>query len=109
MKKCCLAIWMMVAVGLFAAEIPRYLVTDGSEAVLAKRAESELQLFWKQIFGCELEKVAGQKPAGAAIYLGDTELARKAAADKPVFGEEEWLLQTEIGRASCRERVWLLV
>ncbi|MBR4125428.1 MAG: DUF4838 domain-containing protein, partial [Victivallales bacterium] len=80
---------------LGAAEIPRCLVTDGSEAVLAKRAESELQLFWKQIFGQELEKVAsGQKPAGAAIYLGDTELARKAAADKPVFGEEEWLVQT---------------
>ncbi|MBQ6474003.1 MAG: DUF4838 domain-containing protein [Victivallales bacterium] len=84
-----------LALTLCAAEIPRYLVTDGSEAVLAKRAESELQLFWKRIFGQELEKVAaGQRPAGAAVYLGNTELARKAAGDKPQFGEEEWLVQT---------------
>jgi len=85
----------ILAMPLGAAEIPRYLVTDGSEAALAQRAESELQLFWKQIFGQELEKVVpGQTPAGATVFLGDTEPARKIVADNPQFGEEEWLLWT---------------
>ena len=86
---------MTLALTTMAAETPRYLVTDGNAAPLAQRAEAELQLFWKQIFGQELEKVdAGQQPAGPSIYLGNTAPAQKAASDKPQFGEEEWLLRT---------------
>ena len=85
----------MLALTAMAVETPRYLVTDGSNSPLAQRAESELQLFWKQIFGQELEKVAeGRQPSGPTVYLGDTAPARQAAAGKPQFGEEEWLLQT---------------
>ena len=93
-------IWAFLLVGaltmaLGAAEIPRYLVTDGSGARLDSRAVEELQLFWKQIFGHELEQVTdGQRPAGSTIYLGDTGQAGKLAGERKQFGEEEWFLQT---------------
>ena len=64
-----LAVACLSAIAAFAAPTPRYLVTDGGSAPLAQRAVAELQLFWKQIFGNELEMVAGGVNAPAPQFI----------------------------------------
>ena len=75
------------------AGVPVILVAGKDAGKFEQKAQEELQLFWKQIFGKELDVAedAGGRPA---IYLGQTDFAAKNGVDGMACDREEWVLKT---------------
>ena len=86
---------LFIATAGTAGTIPHYLVMGNAPSRLEKRAEQELKLFYKAIYGRKLVSIPESQSAGkAAIFLGRTALAAKNQIDFSSFDQEEWLLQT---------------
>ena len=75
------------------AAVPEVLVKGAAPSEFERKAEEELQFFWKQIFGKELA-VAESADGRPAIYLGQTDFAVKNGVDGEACDREEWLLKT---------------
>jgi hypothetical protein len=75
--------------------IPEYLVTGDNPSELEQRAESELQLFWNQLYGKELVKIPAADAEGkSTIFLGNTAFALENNIDCTKLDKEEWVLKT---------------
>ena len=94
MKHLFITLLSVSCIALFAA-VPEFLVVSDTPSRLEKIAESEIQLFYSQMYGKELKKINEKDAAGkSVIFLGNTAAAKKIGIDQSKCGKEEWVLKT---------------
>ena len=94
MKPLFITLLSVSCIALFAA-VPEFLVVSDAPSRLEKIAESEIQLFYSQMYGKELKKINEKDATGkSVIFLGNTAAAKKIGIDQSKCGKEEWVLKT---------------
>ena len=73
---------------------PRYLVTGEPLSKYEKTARTELQGFYRRMYGEELKEIPEKAAAGkSVIFLGRTDFAKKHGIRADGFDREEWELK----------------
>ena len=89
---------LMAAPAFTLSKIKPLQIATATDATPAeKTAANELHVYLKKLCGADC-KIANEKDVQApAIYLGWTEVAKKAVGDLSKLGDEEWVIKTNDG------------